>query len=44
MDFIFLQQSYLQVYADTITGKGPPLYNYFDFVDGTITPICRPNK
>ena len=29
-------------YADAVAGKGVTLYNCFDFVDGTIAPICRP--
>ena len=38
----FLQSPYLQRYADTVAGKGAPLYNCFDFDDGTIVRICKP--
>ena len=38
----YLQLPYLQRYADAVTGKGAPLCNCFDFVDGTIAHFCRP--
>ena len=37
-----LQPPYLQRYADAEAGKGPHLYNCFDFVGGTIARICIP--
>ena len=37
----FLQPPYLQRHTDAVAGKGAPLYNCFDFVDGIITCICR---
>ena len=37
-----LQPPCTQRYADAVAGKGPPLYNCFDFVGGTIARICRP--
>ena len=40
-DLYILQPSYLQRYADAVSGKGAPLYNCFDFVGGTIAGICR---
>ena len=38
----FLQPRDLQRYAAVVAGKGAPLYNCFDFVDGTIARICKP--
>ena len=38
----FLQPPYLQRQADAVDGKGAPLYNSFDFVDGAFACICRP--
>ena len=40
-NLFFLQPPYLKRYADAVAGKGAPLYNCFDFVDETITRICR---
>ena len=34
----------LQSYADAISKKGAPLNNCFGFIDGTVRPICRPDK
>ena len=34
----------LQRYAEAISGKGGPIDNCFDFVDGTVRPISRPNE
>ena len=42
LDLPWLQQHYLQQYADTIHMKGAPLQNCICFVDGTVRPICRP--
>ena len=39
--YFFLQPQYLKRYADAIAGKGAPLYDCFDFVDETVTRICR---
>ena len=38
----FLQPPYLQRSADAVAGKGAPLYNCFDFIDGAIARVCRP--
>ena len=34
----------LEVYAETIHGKGAALENCFGFVDGTVRPIARPDE
>lgn len=34
----------LQLYAESVARKGAALENCFVFVDGTVRPICRPNK
>lgn len=34
----------LQTYANTVHNKGAALSNCFGFIDGTVRPICRPNK
>ena len=34
----------LEVYAETIHGKGTALENCFGFVDGTVRPIARPDE
>lgn len=34
----------LEEYAQAITQKGCPLTNCFGFIDGTVRPICRPEK
>ena len=34
----------LEVYAETIYGKGAALENCFGFVDGTVRPIARPDE
>ena len=34
----------LQLYAESVARKGAALENCFGFVDGTVQPICRPNK
>lgn len=34
----------LQLYAESVARKGAALENCFGFVDGTVRPICRPNK
>lgn len=34
----------LEVYAETIHGKGATLQNCFGFVDGTVRPIARPDE
>ena len=39
-----LSQLNLQLYADTIHAKGAPLNNCWGFIDGTVRPICRPQK
>ena len=44
LDLPWLQQHYLQQYADTIHTKGAPLQNCIGFVDGTVRPICRPTR
>ena len=38
----FLQLPYLQRYTDAVAGKGVPLYNCFDIVDGIIARFSRP--
>ena len=38
----FLQPPYLQRSANAVAGKGAPLYNCFDFIDGAIARVCRP--
>ena len=42
IEFNFLQSPYLQRYADTVTRKGAPLYNCYNFIGGTIARICLP--
>ena len=32
----------LQRYANSESAQGPPLKNCFEFIDGTVRPICRP--
>ena len=39
-----LSHGALQRYADAISGQGTPLDNCFGFVDGTVTPISRPDE
>lgn len=34
----------LQRYADAVADKGAALRNCFGFIDGTVRPICRPDK
>ena len=34
----------LEVYAETIYGKGAALKNCFGFVDGTVRPLARPDE
>ena len=34
----------LQMYADTIHAKGPPLDSCFGFVDGTVRRLARPKN
>ena len=34
----------LQLYAESVARKGAALEDCFGFVDGTVGPICRPNK
>ena len=34
----------LQIYAECVAIKGAALENCFGFVDGTVRPICRPDK
>lgn len=33
----------LQRYADAVANKGAPLQNCFGFIDGTVSPIARPD-
>ncbi|CAB4017124.1 Hypothetical predicted protein [Paramuricea clavata] len=40
----FLSPENLQLYASHIHNKGAPLSNCFGFIDGTVRPICRPEK
>ena len=39
-----LRTANLEVYANAVSRKGPPLENCFGFVDGTVRPIFRPQK
>lgn len=39
-----LSPAKLQIYADAIHDKGAALANCFEFVDGTVRPVCRPKK
>jgi hypothetical protein len=39
-----LNSNALQLYADAITQTGAALTNCFGFVDGTVSPICRPGE
>lgn len=39
-----LQPDNLQCYANAMAQKGAALQNCFDFVDGTVRPICHPGK
>ena len=32
-----------QINAETVSDKGAALDDYFDFVNETVRPICRPN-
>ena len=34
----------LQTYSDAIRMKGTALLNCFGFIDGTVTPVCRPQE
>ena len=34
----------LENYANAVNAKGAPLGNCFGFIDGTVRPICRPDK
>ena len=38
----FLSRASLRTYADTSHQKGAALNNCWDFVDGTVRPLCRP--
>lgn len=40
----FLSPENLQLYAHHIHDKGAPLANCFGFIDGTVRPMCRPQK
>ena len=40
----WLAPNHLQAFANSIYDKGAPLDNCWGFVDGTVQPICRPNK
>ena len=40
----FLTPQKLDEYADAIRTKGAALDNCFGFIDGTVRPVCRPNK
>ena len=40
----FLSTENLQLYAESVDRKGAAFENCFRFVDGTVRPICRPNK
>ena len=40
----FLSRENLQLYATFIHNKGAPLSNCFGFIDGTVRPMCRPEK
>lgn len=39
-----LNANALERYSEAITSKGAALDNCFGFIDGTVRPICRPNK
>ena len=39
-----LNPDQLETYADAVSAKGAPLENCFGFIDGTVRPICRPEK
>ena len=38
----FLRLPYLHRHVDAVAGKGAPLYNCFDFVNGAIARVFRP--
>ena len=39
-----LNPHFLQECADVIHAKGAPLENCFEFIDGTVRPIARPDQ
>ena len=39
-----LSQKNLELYAHAVHDKGAALRNCWEFVDGTVRPICRPNE
>ena len=43
-NYQLLNPALLQIHANAIATKGGALCNCFGFVDGTVRPICRPNK
>ena len=40
----WLSPQSLQVYADAIHNKGAALDNCWEFIDGTVSPICQPKE
>ena len=40
----WLSPKSLQVYADAIHNKGAALDNCWEFIDGTVRPICQPKE
>ena len=44
LDQPFLSHESLQRYADAIHQKGAALDNCLGFIDGTVSPICRPKQ
>ena len=34
----------MEIYNNAITAKGPPLNNFFGFIDGTVRPISKPGQ
>ena len=40
----WLSPQHLETYADAVHQKGAALENCWDFVDGTVRPVCRPGE